>query len=115
MVRFDTAKQAVKDPTAAGVVQVEAYLEAFAEEHGLHRHVRYNTRVVRARPVHTGAVGTTGGSHANCAANGHANGSAAADGGAALPWPRWQVDAEPSRQQARRHRWPLCVAPSSLS
>lgn len=68
--------------------------------------MRYNTRVVRALPLRTSPVSMNGSSHAIGATNGHAIGSAAADEGPALPWPRWEVTTEPSSQQARP-LWPL--------
>ncbi len=75
-------------------LQVEAYLEAFAEQYDLQRLVQYDTRVVRALPCSSrrSAAGTDG-VHENGTANGHADRAAAHD---KLPWPRWQVTTEPS-------------------
>ena len=71
---------------ACAAAQVEAYLEAFAKEYGLRRHIQYATRVVEVLPL-----GPEGAAQ-NGAAHGHVNGSGPEPGG--VPWPRWQVTTE---------------------
>ena len=77
--------------TVCAAAQVEAYLEAFAKEYGLHRHIHYATRVVEVLPQ-----GPEGAAQVR-AANGDVNGTGAEPGGA--PWPRWQVTTEPADKQ----------------
>ncbi len=76
---------------ACVTAQVEAYLEAFAMEYGLHRHIHYATRVVEVLPWGPEGVAQNG------TANGHVNGTGAEPGGA--PWPRWQVTTAPTCKQ----------------
>lgn len=85
--------------------QVEAYLEAFALEHDLERHVRYGTRVTRALPCDGSSAGAG-------ACTPPQNGAHEADGRAPAFSGCWAVTTEPSDTQVRLvgrlHVCPCC-------
>ena len=86
------------------MVQVEAYLEAFADAFDLNQYIRYQTRVVSLKPLgrpsaHGHAL--PNGALANAKAqnsSGHAmtNGTEAAQDDAEVAPPRWRISTEPA-------------------
>ena len=46
-------------------VQVEAYLEAFADKFNLHQYIRYETRVLTVRPIQAAAAAEPAAWHGN--------------------------------------------------
>lgn len=85
-------------------VQVEAYLEAFADAFDLHQYIRYQTRVVSLRPL--GAPSANGHAISNGSsvdptvqtgsAHPSANGSGGAYSDAEVAPPRWRISTEPA-------------------
>ena len=79
-------------------MQVEAYLKAFAEAHGLEHLVRCRTRVTRVEPLPADSAASPARNTA-AIANGDepsANSAAAAAGSAGpAAWHRWRVISEP--------------------
>ena len=99
-------------------VQVEAYLEAFADKFDLHQYIRYETRVLTVRPIQAAAAAEPAAWHGNghgaqsaqelpshSVANGngpshrHIVGNGAVHSHAASDPPRWQITTAPADSQ----------------
>ena len=99
-------------------VQVEAYLEAFADKFDLHQYIRYETRVLTVRPIQAAAAAESAAWHGNghraqsaqelpshSAANGngpshrHIVGNGAVHSHDASDPPRWQITTAPADSQ----------------
>lgn len=87
-------------------MQVEAYLEAFADSFNLHQYIRYQTQVVTVRPLRSeysnGHAPTSGNSanmtpEPNKAGEAHVNGNGAVSHvDAELAPPRWRITSAPA-------------------
>ena len=86
------------------MVQVEAYLEAFADSFDLHQYIRYQTRVVSLKPLERPSANghaLSNGALTNARAqngSGHTmtNGTEAAQDDADVAPPRWRISTEPA-------------------
>ena len=85
-------------------VQVEAYLEAFADAFDLHKYIRYETRVVSLKPLGPPSSNGHASSHGdlissrqqNGVAPATTNGDGLAHSGAEVAPPRWCISTEPA-------------------
>ncbi len=96
-------------------MQVEAYLEAFADSFDLHQYIRYQTQVISVRPIGSEL------SYAHALSTGHAanvalepdlaaeahviENGAVPHGGAELTPPRWCITSAPAETKVG---WPGC-------
>ena len=88
-------------------MQVEAYLEAFANAFDLHQYIRYQTRVVSLMPLRlpsaSGHALSNGALASAEAQNGSpqslTNGTEAPRGDAEVAPPRWRISTEPAETQ----------------
>ena len=96
-------------------MQVEAYLEAFADRFDLHQYIRYETRVLTVRPIQAAAAAEPAAWHGNGPSHWHIVGKGAVHSHDASDPPRWQITTAPadaevcfcSTLKPGRHRTPV--------
>ena len=98
-------------------VQVEAYLEAFADKFNLHQYIRYETCVLTVRPIQAAAAGELAAWHGN----GHRAQSAqdlpsysAANGNGPPHQHIAETRAVQSHDASNPPRWQITTAPVDL-